>query len=106
MLLERAEIQVKSGMENDFAEALSTRGLALLGGQEGVRWANLGRGIESPRKFLLLVAWESLEAHAAYQASAARQEFLKLIGAYVEGGAMEHFRMLQGLTVEPAVPPR
>jgi heme-degrading monooxygenase HmoA len=92
MLLERAEIQVKAGTENDFAAVMAQRGLPLLTAVPGVRSARIGRGVENPSKFLFLVEWETLDAHAAFNTSAVHPEFLSLFAPYAETGLMEHFQ--------------
>ncbi|HEX7822277.1 MAG TPA: hypothetical protein VF463_16835 [Sphingobium sp.] len=37
------------------------RGIPLLEAVAGVIWAQVGRGVERPNAFMLLVAWESME---------------------------------------------
>ncbi|MFN2518372.1 MAG: antibiotic biosynthesis monooxygenase [Jatrophihabitantaceae bacterium] len=62
MVLEVAEIQVTPGAELDFADAY--RGIkAVLTTTPGCRSARMTRGIESPSRFVLLVEWDSVEAH-------------------------------------------
>jgi len=92
VLLERAEIQVKAGTEDEFAAVMDGRGLPLLIAVPGVRSAKIGRGVENPSKFLFLVEWETLDAHAAFNESAVHPEFLQLFAPYAENGVMEHFR--------------
>jgi heme-degrading monooxygenase HmoA len=92
MLLERAEIQVKAGSEEAFAAVMAERGLPLLRAVPGVKSAKLGRGVENPAKFMFLVEWDAMEAHAAFNQSAVHPEFLGLFAPYAEGGAMEHFQ--------------
>ena len=93
MLLERAEVTIKEGLEEDFAAVMNDRGLPLLTSVPGVRWAKIGRGVENPAKFLFLVEWESLDAHAAFGKSPANPEFRQLFAPYSESGVMEHFQM-------------
>lgn len=93
MLLEKSEIQIKAGSEEAFAKVMADRGLPLLTAVPGVKWAKIGRGVENPQKFIFLVEWEAMDAHAAFNKSAAHPEFLQLFGPYAEGGAMEHFQM-------------
>lgn len=93
MLLERSEILVKSGLEQEFAQVMADQGLPLLTAVPGVKWAKIGRGVENPGKFIFLVEWGSLDDHAAFNKSAVHPEFLKLFGPYAEGGVMEHFEM-------------
>ena len=93
MLLERSEIQVTPGLEEEFARVMLDRGLPLLSSVPGVKWAKMGRGIESPTKFIFLVEWDALDSHTAFNQSAVHPEFLALFAPYARGGAMEHFQM-------------
>ena len=93
MLLERTEIQVKAGVEEEFEAAMHERGLPLLTSVPGVKWAKIGRGVESPSKFIFLVEWDSMEAHGEFHKNPVRPEFLSLFAPYAESGAMEHFEM-------------
>jgi heme-degrading monooxygenase HmoA len=93
MLLERAEFMIREGAEDGFWTVMRERGLPILSGVPGVLTVSLGQGVESPRKFLLLVEWTSLEAHTAFTAMPVFAEFRSLFGPYSVGGAMEHFRM-------------
>ncbi|PZS35723.1 MAG: antibiotic biosynthesis monooxygenase [Pseudonocardiales bacterium] len=62
MVLEVADIQVTPGAEQDFAHAF--RGIKdVLTSTPGFRSARMTRGIESPSRFVLLVEWDSVEAH-------------------------------------------
>jgi heme-degrading monooxygenase HmoA len=62
MVLEIADIEVRPGAEDDFAAAY--RGVReVLTTTPGCRSARMTRGIESPSRFVLLVEWDSVEAH-------------------------------------------
>jgi heme-degrading monooxygenase HmoA len=62
MVLEVALIEVVPGAEHDFANAY--RGIReVLTSTPGCRSARMTRGIESPWRFVLLVEWDSVEAH-------------------------------------------
>ena len=65
MFIERAEIPVKEGMEADFAAAMATRGTAILESAPGCSKVTVGRGVENPGKFILLLEWDSVESHTA-----------------------------------------
>ena len=93
MLIERAEILIKEGSESEFASAMKERGIPLLASVPGVKSVYMGRGVENPNKFMLLVEWESMEAHAAFTKSAVFGPFREVIGPHSKGGAMEHFQM-------------
>ncbi len=91
MLLERAEILVKEGSAKDFAAAMDEQGLALLTSVPGVKSVKLGHGIENPEKFMLLVQWDSMDAHIAFTKAPSFSIFRELIGPFSKGGSMEHF---------------
>jgi quinol monooxygenase YgiN len=93
MLFERTELQIKEGQEEAFRAAMKDRGVALLASVPGVVSVSVGRGVENPGKFMLLVAWENMQAHVAYNKTPACQEVRQLIRPFSNGGAMEHFEM-------------
>jgi heme-degrading monooxygenase HmoA len=93
MLFERAELLIREGSESDFSAAMNQRGIALLASVPGVKSVSLGRGVENPDKFMLLVEWESMEAHSAFPKTPVYTVFRELIRAYSTGGSMEHFEM-------------
>lgn len=92
MILERVELQCREGQEDAFASALR-QGLPLLTGEGRGNCAHFGRGVENPGTFILLVEWDSVEAHKLFIGSPPHQEFGKLIGAHVADAAVEHFEM-------------
>lgn len=94
MLVERAELLIKEGSEDAFAAAMAERGLALLSGLDGASNVRLGRGVESPSKFMLLITWETMNAHTAFTKNPLFLEFRDLIGPFSASGAMEHFEMI------------
>lgn len=93
MLVERSELLIKEGSENEFAAAMKERGIKLLTVVPGVKSVNLGRGVENPNKFMLLVEWESMDAHKAYNKMQSCLDLRELIRPFSKGGAMEHFEM-------------
>jgi heme-degrading monooxygenase HmoA len=93
MLVERAELLIKGGSEDGFAAAMAQRGRALLLEVDGVIDVRLGRGVENPRKFMLLITWTTMDGHAAFTRHPLFQEFRDLIGPFTIGGGMEHFDM-------------
>ncbi len=93
MLVERAELLIKDGSEEGFAAAMAERGVPLLSGVAGASDVRLGRGVENPRKFMLLITWETMDAHIAFTKAPLFQTFRELLGPYTIGGGMEHFTM-------------
>ena len=93
MLVERSELLVKEGLEEDFAAAMRERGNPLLASVPGVRSVNMGRGVENPDKFVLLVEWESMADHDAFRINPNYGPFREILAPFLKGGAMEHFNM-------------
>jgi quinol monooxygenase YgiN len=93
MLLERSELLIKEGHEAAFAAAMKEKGIGLLASVAGVLSVQVGQGVENPGKFMLLVGWENMAAHAAYNKTPVCQQVRQLIGPFSKGGSMEHFEM-------------
>lgn len=93
MLVERSELTAKPGMEDQFHATLLGRGVPLLEGVDGVVFVQVGKGVENPSKFMLLVGWESMAAHTAYGSTQAATDLRAMMGPFVAGGAMEHFNV-------------
>lgn len=93
MLLERAEILIQDGLEEEFSSAMKHGGLQMLASVPGVISVNMGRGVENPGKFMLLVQWDSMDAHVAFNKAPVCSQFRALIGRFSKGGGMEHFNM-------------
>jgi heme-degrading monooxygenase HmoA len=93
MLVERSELFIKEGMEEEFAAAMRERGTPLLAGIPGVRAVSMGRGVENPDKFILMIEWESMAAHDAFRDHPDYGPFRQVLAPFVKGGSMEHFNM-------------
>lgn len=62
MILEHAVLPVIPGCEAEFLEAFR-QARPIIASMPGFIDLSLNRGIERPNRFLLLVRWETLEAH-------------------------------------------
>ncbi|NME72392.1 antibiotic biosynthesis monooxygenase [Flammeovirga aprica JL-4] len=62
MILEMANLQVKEGMEEQFELGFKTAG-QYISSIEGYRGHTLKKCLEHKNKYLLLVNWDSVEAH-------------------------------------------
>ena len=93
MLVERSELLIKEGMEDEFATAMKERGNPLLRSVPGVKVVQMGRGVENPNKFVLLVEWETMAAHKTFNTTPACTSLREIIRPFSKGGAMEHFEM-------------
>lgn len=68
MVLEIAQFSIAPGHEDDFAAGYRSA-RPLIAGSEGCRSVRMTHGIESPSRFVLLVEWDSVEAHEKFRAS-------------------------------------
>jgi len=62
MVLEVARIEVVPGQEEAFLQAYASA-RDLVATTPGCRSVRMTRGVESPSQFVLLVEWDSVEAH-------------------------------------------
>ena len=92
MVLEVALIDVVPGQEDEFAAAYG-KARETLATTEGCRSVRMTRGVESPSRFVLLVEWDSVEAHLDnFRATERYTTWRGLIGPYFDGPArVEHF---------------
>ena len=92
MVLEIADFTVLPGIEDEFAAAVH-QGLAYVSDTPGFRTARLTRSVESRSRFVLLIEWESLEAHTVgFRESENFAKWRALIGPYFDGPPrVEHF---------------
>ena len=91
-ILEQATLRVKQGMEAEFEAAFRTaRWLPL--GAEGCHDVQLHRSLESPGTYLLLIEWDSVEAHeVGFRGSEDYEEWSKLLHHFYDPfPTVEHF---------------
>jgi heme-degrading monooxygenase HmoA len=62
MVLEIAEISIAPGQEDAFIQAYRTAREQVTV-SPGLRSMRMTRGVESPSRFVLLIEWDSVEAH-------------------------------------------
>ncbi|GAY09527.1 antibiotic biosynthesis monooxygenase [Pseudonocardia sp. N23] len=85
MVLEIADFDIRPGTEDQFAAAyLQARDL--LAATPGFVSARMTRGIESPSRFVLLVEWQSVEAHTVgFRGSDRFPKWREIIGPFFAG---------------------
>ena len=85
MVLEVADIRVRAGAEADFIAAFE--GVReVLATTPGCRSVRMTHGIESPDRFVLLVEWDSVEAHEQnFRASDRFAQWRGAIGPFFAG---------------------
>ena len=91
-ILEHALLPVIPGREAEF-EAAFAEATAIIAAMPGFIDLTLSRGIESPSSYLLLVRWQSVEAHeVGFRGSAGYQRWRELLhGFYEPFPVVEHF---------------
>ena len=92
MILEVALIDVSPGQEEQFTAAYR-KAHPILAGTEGCHSVRMTHGVESPSRFVLLVEWESIEAHEEkFRNSDRFTQWRTLIGPYfAKPPLVEHF---------------
>lgn len=92
MVLEVALIDVRSGQEDEFAAAYG-KGHEVLASTPGCRSVRMTRGIESPTRFVLMVEWDSVQAHEDnFRATERFATWRGLIGGFfAKPPLVEHF---------------
>jgi len=92
MVLEVALIDVIAGKEDEFAAAYA-EAYPLVATTPGCRSVRMTRGIETPGRFVLLVEWDSVDAHLDnFRATDRFTKWRALIGPYFDGAPrVEHF---------------
>ena len=92
MVLEVALIDVLPGREDEFAASYRL-GYPILAGTPGCRSVRMTRGVESASRFVLLVEWESVEAHEKnFRETERFAQWRGHIGAYfAKPPLVEHF---------------
>jgi heme-degrading monooxygenase HmoA len=92
MITEHAILEVIPGREDEFILVME-RAKALIGAHPGFVSLRVERGVEQPSRFLLLVEWETLEAHTeGFRGSANYEEWRALLHHFYDPVPLvEHF---------------
>jgi len=95
MILEHAVLDVVPGQEDAFAAAFATA-QPIIAAAPGFISLRLGRCIERPNRYLLLVEWESLEHHTeGFRGSPEYQEWRRLLHHFYDPfPTVEHHDLL------------
>jgi heme-degrading monooxygenase HmoA len=91
---EHAVLNVIPGQEEEFLATME-RAKALIAGSPGFLGLRVAQCLENPSTFLLLVEWESLEAHTeGFRRSEAYEEWRALLHHFYEPfPVVEHFEV-------------
>jgi len=93
LILEHAVLQVKPGQADEFEAAFADARLIIEAAQ-GFRSLRLLKGIEDPDRFLLLVEWDSVEAHEeGFRGSEPYQRWRELLHHFYDPfPTVDHYR--------------
>jgi heme-degrading monooxygenase HmoA len=96
MVLEIAIFDIQADHEAAFASAYG-QARHIISAAPGCRSARMTRGIESPTRFVLLVEWDSVDAHEQFRASDQFPKWRALIGPHFAAPPMvEHYEDVDG----------
>jgi heme-degrading monooxygenase HmoA len=92
MVLEIADFTVLPGQEDDFTAAFR-RAVGLIRSSPGFRSARMTRGVESSRRFVMLVEWNELDDHlVGFRESDRFTQWRAALGPFFDGAPrVEHF---------------
>jgi heme-degrading monooxygenase HmoA len=91
MVLEFAQFDISTGSEAAF-EAGYRSVVGMLRQSPGLLSVRITRGVETPTRFVLLVEWESLQAHQAFRDSDRFTTWRAAIGPhFATPPVVEHF---------------
>lgn len=95
MIVEHALLPVRPGLEPQF-EAAFEAAKSIIAAAPGFRRLVLSRGIEQPGSYLLLVEWDSVEAHEeGFRGSPAYAEWKTALHHFYEPFPLvEHYKPL------------
>lgn len=101
-VLEHAPLQVRPGLAAEFEAALG-EALPLISAAPGFRGAQVTRDLDRPDAYLLLVGWESVEAHeVGFRGSAAYGRWRALLHPFYDPHpVVEHHVLVTGADPRP-----
>jgi len=93
MILEVAEIHIHAGQQQAFDEAIALGLRTVIARSEGYRGHRVLKGIESPERYLLLIHWDTVEAHTVgFRQSPAFEEWRALLHHFYDPfPVVEHY---------------
>jgi heme-degrading monooxygenase HmoA len=98
MILERAEFNIEPGREEEFEAVYEREARNVIAKAGGFISVRLGRGVERPSAYLLLVEWERVEDRTeGFRGSSLYEEWRALLHPFfAEPAVVEHFSPLPG----------
>lgn len=90
MIIEKAYFVIHEGLETEFEKAFS-EAVELIAATNGYQHYSLTKTVESERKYVIFIEWDSLEAHTeGFMKSQRFEQFTNKIDPFLEHVEMEH----------------
>lgn len=98
MILEIADIRVAPDRVADFETAIAHGAATIASRAPGYRSHRIVRGIETPERFVLMIWWDTLEAHTVgFRGSPLFAEWRAIVGPFfAQPPVVEHFDWIAG----------
>lgn len=93
MILELADIRIQPGRQAEFTQAIAHGLETVISQAPGYVRHEVHAGIESPERFVLMIVWETLEAHTVgFRGSEAFAQWRAIVGPFFASPpVVEHF---------------
>ncbi|MDB5856411.1 MAG: putative antibiotic biosynthesis monooxygenase [Ramlibacter sp.] len=100
MILELADIRIHPGQQAEFEQAAQVGLDTVLSKAKGFVSYEIRHSIESPERYVLLIEWETLEAHTVgFRASPAHAQWRAIVGGFfAQPPFVEHFGVVAAST--------
>lgn len=95
MVIEKAIFTIREGLESKFVEAFK-EAVPYIAETEGYINYRLLKSVETERKYVILIEWETLASHTeGFMSSDRFEKFTSLVDPFLENVEMEHLAPLQ-----------
>ena len=96
MVLELADIQIQPGKQAEFDAAIQHGLENVLSKSPGYCSHKVHKGVESPERYLLMIVWESVQAHnVGFRESPLFAQWRAIVGPhFARPPSVEHFTLL------------
>ena len=101
MILEHAELHVRSGRESEFEDSFR-EAVPIISSMPGFRSVRLERCLEDPSRYLLLVEWDRLEDHTeGFRKSPEYEQWRSLLHHFYDPfPTVEHYQQVLSLDAD------
>ena len=96
MILELADIRIQPGRQAEFDAAIRRGVESVIARSPGFLGYQVQKGVESPERYLLMIRWQSLEAHTVeFRQGPLFTQWRDIVGPFFAAPpAVEHFELL------------